>query len=83
MKTYLKFGTVYFSMASVYTRPKMVKKREKKGKILREFKYQVGTSNKAIDALIKAKLPGKRESKSGKIYWESRANRSDKKNKKI
>jgi len=70
-------------MASVYTRPKAAKKKEKKGKVLREFKYQVGTSNKAIDALIKAKLPGKREAKSGNIYWESRANRSDKKGKKI
>ena len=29
------------------------------------------------DAGRKAKLPGKRISKTGKVYWETRANRSD------
>ena len=29
------------------------------------------------DKLIKAKLPGKRKSKTGKIYYEYRKNRSD------
>ena len=30
------------------------------------------------DAARSARLPGKRLSKSGKIYWETRENRSDK-----
>ncbi|MCG3218556.1 MAG: hypothetical protein KAR35_06105 [Candidatus Heimdallarchaeota archaeon] len=30
------------------------------------------------DAARKARLPGKRISKTGKIYWESRSSRSDK-----
>jgi hypothetical protein len=36
-----------------------------------------------IDSKRKALMPGKRISKSGKVYWETRANRSDKKNSKI
>ena len=39
---------------------------------------QVGTSNVIIDKARKALAPGKRVSASGKIYWESRRNRSDK-----
>lgn len=35
-------------------------------------------TNKIIDAARKALSPGKRVSKTGKIYWETRANRSDK-----
>ena len=35
--------------------------------------------DKQIDASRKALAPGKRVSRTGKIYWESRANRSDKK----
>ena len=38
---------------------------------------QVGTSNKKIDEARKALMPGKRISKSGKVYWETRKNRSD------
>ena len=38
---------------------------------------QVGRSNKAYDETRKAQLPGKRISKSGKVYWETRKNRSD------
>ena len=40
-------------------------------------------TNKIIDATRKALLPGKRISKSGKIYWETRSNRSDSKGSKI
>ena len=40
---------------------------------------QRGTSNKKSDSARKAKPPGKRKSKSGKTYYESRKNRSDKK----
>ena len=39
---------------------------------------QTGTSNKAYDKRFSAKPPGKRKSKSGNIYTENRANRSDK-----
>ena len=31
----------------------------------------------------KAKLPGQRVSETGKVYWETRKNRSDKANKKL
>lgn len=44
---------------------------------------QVGKSNKLIDSKRKALSPGKRISKSGKIYWETRKNRSDMLGKKI
>jgi len=38
---------------------------------------QKGKTDKLIDSKRKALLAGKRVSKTGKIYWESRANRSD------
>lgn len=38
---------------------------------------QKGSSNIKIDAARKALLPGKRISINGKIYWETRKNRSD------
>ena len=38
---------------------------------------QVGKSNIAKDKGRMAKLPGKRISKTGKVYWETRKNRSD------
>jgi len=38
---------------------------------------QKGKVNKSIDASRKALKPGKRISKTGKVYWETRANRSD------
>ena len=38
---------------------------------------QVGRSNLARDKSRKALLPGKRISKNGKEYWETRKNRSD------
>jgi hypothetical protein len=40
---------------------------------------QVGRSNQKVDEHLKALLPGKRMSKSGNVYWETRKNRSDKK----
>ena len=36
--------------------------------------------NKSVDASRHALLPGKRISKNGKIYWESRSDRTDNKN---
>jgi len=40
-------------------------------------------TDKIVDATRHALLPGKRVSKTGKIYWEARANRSDSKGSKI
>lgn len=39
---------------------------------------QTGTSNKKRDKARKAKAPGKRKSSTGKVYYERRKNRSDK-----
>lgn len=44
---------------------------------------QVGKTNIKRDAVRKALAPGKRISKSGKVYWETRKNRSDSPGKKI
>jgi len=38
---------------------------------------QVGKTTVKIDAKRKALAPGKRVSSSGKVYWETRRNRSD------
>ena len=46
-------------------------------KNLRTLK-QVGGTTRKIDASRKALAPGKRISKSGKVYWETRKNRTDK-----
>ena len=44
---------------------------------------QVGKTTVKIDAKRKALAPGKRISSSGKVYWETRKNRSDAVGKKI
>jgi len=44
---------------------------------------QTGTSNIKIDEKRQAMLPGKRISKTGKIYWEGRRNRSDSPGKRV
>jgi len=44
---------------------------------------QVGKSSKKEDSKRKALLPGKRISKTGKIYWETRKSRSDAKGSKV
>lgn len=46
-------------------------------KSLKVSDKQIGKSVKSIDAKRKALKPGKRISKSGNIYYESRKNRSD------
>ena len=56
---------------------KSVKVKPKQPKVVSISKYQTGKSNKPIDAARYAYPPGKRVSKSGKIYYEMRANRSD------
>jgi len=44
---------------------------------------QVGKSVKSKDEKRKALMPGKRISKTGKVYWETRKNRSDAKGSKV
>lgn len=41
---------------------------------------QVGKTNIAEDKKRNAMLPGKRISKAGNVYWETRKNRTDAKN---
>jgi len=45
-------------------------------------KYQTGDSVLKLDKLYHALPPGKRVSKTGRIYWETRKNRSDLRGKK-
>lgn len=53
-------------------------KPEKQGARLVKYLPQRGTSNEAKDTARPFALsPGKRISKSGKVYWETRKNRSD------
>lgn len=48
------------------------------GKVLRVIKHQTGSkSNLIVDREKTALKPGKRLSKTGHIYWETRKNRSD------
>ena len=49
----------------------------KKPKSVYSVKHQVGDSVKIIDKGIKAMAPGKRISRTGKVYYETRKNRSD------
>jgi hypothetical protein len=59
--------------------------REMKGKTAapkkkaarRKVNRQTGSSNLAVDKKLPARKPGKRLSKSGKVYYERRKNRSD------
>lgn len=46
---------------------------------LKPSDHQTGKSIKEIDIKRKALMPGKRRSKTGKIYYEYRKNRTDKK----
>ena len=66
---------------SGFFKAEMIKEAKDQGvnqkKTIKKFDYQIGTSNKRVDARRTALPPGKRISKSGKIYFESRKNRSD------
>lgn len=46
-------------------------------KIVRAIKHQTGKTSIPEDRKIRANLPGKRISKTGHVYWETRKNRSD------
>ena len=51
---------------------------------LRVLKQTAKTkTDKSIDSKRKALLPGKRISKSGNVYWETRTNRSDARKSKV
>lgn len=52
--------------------------------IIRGFPYQTGKRKDIFaDAARGALEPGKRMSRNGRIYWETRVNRSDLKGKRI
>ena len=48
-----------------------------KGKTVKVLPKQRGKTNIPIDRERSALQPGKRKSRTGKTYWETRANRSD------
>ena len=52
-------------------------KDRRKPKVKTIATHQTGTSVKSLDKARKALPPGKRISKTGNIYYEYRANRSD------
>lgn len=54
-----------------------------KGVSLDTAKHQTGKTNKSLDEPRSALLPGKRMSRTGKIYYEYRKNRSDMPGKKV
>lgn len=51
----------------------------KKARVLKVLKQTGKRKSMSADRKRKAILPGKRRSKSGKTYWETRKNRSDSK----
>lgn len=54
-----------------------------KPKVIRRLDQTGVTVDVLRDLRRKALMPGKRISKTGKVYWESRANRSDLKGKRL
>ena len=61
------------------SRPRRGRRKGKRsrGRVLKIVRYQRGRSNIAVDRKFKALPPGKRRSRRGRIYWETRKNRSD------
>ncbi|MEM4501551.1 MAG: hypothetical protein QW512_05410 [Thermofilaceae archaeon] len=76
------------SLGLTMPKKKKAKKKKKKWKyskpkVLKIVNYQTGKrSSLKLDRKRKALPPGKRRSKSGKIYWETRRNRTDLKGRK-
>jgi len=56
-----------------------MKCKTKTAKVIKVRDRQIGKSKKKRDTPRKALKPGKRRSRNGKIYYENRKNRSDKK----
>ena len=53
-------------------------RRNKRARVLKKYNYQTGKTNMVKDRMHKAMAPGKRVSRRGNIYYETRSNRSDK-----
>jgi hypothetical protein len=49
-----------------------------RGRVIKIYKTQIGTSKTSYDKKRHALKPGKRISRTGKVYYERRKNRSDK-----
>jgi len=56
---------------------KKTKSKRRHPRVIVVSKHQIGKSVRKIDKRRKALKPGKRISKNGKVYYESRKNRSD------
>lgn len=54
------------------------KARKEGGIVVKKVRTQEGTSLRAVDKALTAKAPGWRISRTGKLYYEARKNRSDK-----
>ena len=52
--------------------------KKTKARVVKRSKYQTGKTTKRVDKKLSAKYPGKRVSKKGNVYHETRKNRSDK-----
>ena len=64
------------------SKPKSKRKKLVLPRVLKTLN-QVGRSDKVNDRKRMALAPGKRISKNGNIYWETRKNRSDVKGKRV
>jgi len=51
--------------------------RRSESRVLKNVKRQTGKTNRKVDSKRRALHPGKRLSKSGNTYYETRKNRSD------
>jgi len=69
------------SISSYYFELEKMKEFKETGidqkKVVKKSNYQIGKSNKYYDSRRPAIAPGKRISRTGKTYWETRKNRSD------
>lgn len=72
---WLKGGS-YFNEKNIKERQKVVGFKSLR-KPLKEVEHQTGTTHKKRDKVRKAMPPGKRISKTGKVYYEYRKNRTD------
>ena len=59
------------------------RKGRARGRVIKVVHYQTGSSFTPRDKLYEALPPGKRRSRTGRIYWETRKNRSDKVGKRV
>lgn len=76
-KTYRRPSGVPKSMSKSRKRSGSTTKKRYAGVARSTSEYRTGRSNQRYDDRRKAKLPGKRVSASGRVYYERRRNRSD------